>query len=126
MYSLMIPTMPRPLRRWGLILIACLSSVLALPTTRPYKVAAQSSGSCSLPNFKDATRFQTGRNPRAVAVADFNGDGRLDVAVANAGSNNGASDGSILILLGDAGSLFKQGVSVNAGLNPRAVVARSE
>ena len=29
-----------------------------------------------------------GTEPRALAVADFNGDGKLDIAVANYGSNN--------------------------------------
>jgi hypothetical protein len=32
--------------------------------------------------------FPAGRNPESVAVGDFNGDGKPDLAIANQGSNN--------------------------------------
>ena len=44
--------------------------------------------------------FRTGAIPHSLAVADFNGDGRLDLAVANVGSNN------VTVLLGNADSRF--------------------
>ena len=34
-----------------------------------------------------AVSYATGNSPQAVAVADFNGDGKLDLATANYGSN---------------------------------------
>jgi hypothetical protein len=45
-------------------------------------------------NFTLASSPATGTSPLSVAVGDFNGDGRLDLAVANSGSN------TISILLG--------------------------
>src|SRR5260370_1254765 len=49
--------------------------------------------------FQAASNFAAGISPYAVAVADFNGDGRLDLATANANSDNvsvflGNGDGS--------------------------------
>jgi hypothetical protein len=41
----------------------------------------------SRPDFAPAVDFATGTNPFSVAVGDFAGDGRLDLAVANASSN---------------------------------------
>src|SRR5207245_9985782 len=43
--------------------------------------------------FQPARNFDTNNYGRSVAVGDFNGDGRLDLAVANASSN----DGSVMI-----------------------------
>ena len=44
-----------------------------------------------------------GRTPRAVVAADFNGDGHLDLAVAN-------QDGFVSILLGDGHGNFQNAV----------------
>ncbi len=56
---------------------------------------------CLTPGFIAAQAFDVGTNPQSVAVGDFNGAGRLDLAVANheLGSNNvsvllGNGDGS--------------------------------
>lgn len=46
-------------------------------------------------SFQVPRNFATGTDPTAIAVGDFNGDGKLDVAVANRASN------SISILLGN-------------------------
>jgi hypothetical protein len=50
--------------------------------------------------FSAATNYSTGSGPSAVAVADFNGDGKNDLAVANYGSNN------ISVLLGNGNGSF--------------------
>jgi hypothetical protein len=55
-----------------------------------------------------------------VAVADYNGDRILDLAVANAGTNEGT--GSVVMLLGTGGGAFKGGPSVPAGANPFSIV----
>src|SRR5262245_51615412 len=47
-----------------------------------------------LPSFSPATSFPAGPNPRDVVTADFNNDGRLDLATANVDSN------SVSVLLG--------------------------
>src|SRR4051812_31412464 len=47
------------------------------------------------PSFSPATSFPVGPNPQAVVTADFNNDGRLDLATANPGAN------TVSVLLGD-------------------------
>src|SRR5689334_15657041 len=102
----------------GLTLLALLSAG-RVPATGALGAFA----SCDTPSFKAAPRFAAGTKPWALASADFNGDGINDVAVANRGANDGDTTGSVRILLGDAATLFKQGVTIDAGKNPRAIVA---
>lgn len=47
-----------------------------------------SSGSISSGSFATKIDFTTGSVPVAIAIADFDGDGKPDLAVANSGSNN--------------------------------------
>ena len=72
------------------------------------------------PSFASAQAFGTGSSPAAVATADFNGDGKLDVAVADESSNN-------LEILTNSGTAagtasFSSG-TVTTGSFPVAVVA---
>jgi len=39
-------------------------------------------------SFGSATNFAVGKEPDSVAIGDFNGDGKPDLATANVGSNN--------------------------------------
>ena len=58
-----------------------------------------------------------GTNPECVAVADLNGDGRLDVAVANAGSSN-----VTILLRNDSGGFSATAQSpLSVGANPEFV-----
>jgi hypothetical protein len=60
-----------------------------------------------------------GTSPTSIAAADFNGDGKRDLAVANGGSNN------VTILLGSgAGGFGAIGVPVPVGPLPTFVMAR--
>ena len=59
--------------------------------------------------------FGAGTNPSALAVGDFNGDGKLDLAVANEGSGN------VSILLGNGNGTFQAAVDYGAGSNPSSV-----
>jgi hypothetical protein len=59
--------------------------------------------------------FGAGTDPDSAAVGDFNGDGKLDLAVANEGSNN------VSILLGKSDGTFQAAVDYGAGSNPSSV-----
>lgn len=54
----------------------------------------------------------TGSNPSSVAVGDFNGDGKADLVVANAGSN------TVTVLLGNGDGTFAAPLSFGAGADP--------
>jgi hypothetical protein len=56
--------------------------------------------------FRAAVNYAAGNTPRSVAAADFNGDGHLDLAVANQGSNN------VSILLGNGDGTFAAPLSL--------------
>ena len=72
------------------------------------------------PSLNDGNGFSTGTNPVSVSVADLTGNGRLDLIVANMGSN----DVSILINepLGDSFTPPVQGPRLRAGVGPVAVL----
>jgi len=60
-------------------------------------------------NFALATELETGKRPVSVVTADFNGDGRRDVAVANAESGNpetGPALATVTIYLGNGDGTF--------------------
>jgi hypothetical protein len=68
-------------------------------------------------NFGTATSFSVGgSHPIAVAVGDFNGDGKQDLAVPNFGSSN------VSILLGDGAGGFGSATNFSVGLSPFGVV----
>jgi FG-GAP-like repeat/Abnormal spindle-like microcephaly-assoc'd, ASPM-SPD-2-Hydin/FG-GAP repeat len=82
------------------------SNVVFFETTR-----ATSSVSLSI-----TSELATGSSPLSVATGDFNGDGKLDLAVANSGSGNNVS-----ILLGNGDGTFKPAVDYGAGSGPYSV-----
>ncbi|RPJ56695.1 MAG: VCBS repeat-containing protein, partial [Acidobacteria bacterium] len=57
----------------------------------------------------------TGSEPRALALADFNRDGRLDLVVANTGAD------TISVLLGNGDGTFHPKTDFVAGKAPHAV-----
>src|SRR5439155_109476 len=65
--------------------------------------------------------FTAGNDPRSVAVGDFNGDGRPDLAVANAADVARNLPGSVSVLLGNGDGTFQAALTVTAGNNPRSV-----
>jgi uncharacterized repeat protein (TIGR01451 family) len=64
------------------------------------------------PNFGAAANFAVGTSPDSVAIGDFNGDGRSDLAVANDLSNN------VSILLGTGTGTFGAATNFAAGTDP--------
>lgn len=71
------------------IMMACLLSTLVCSTARP------------APAFRPPSDFDVGNNPYTPVVADFDGDGRADIAVANFYA------GSVSVLLGNGDGTFQ-------------------
>jgi hypothetical protein len=64
-----------------------------------------------------------GDNPNSVAVADFDGDGILDLAVAEAHSSSSTEPGTIDLLIGKGDGTFAPPVTFAVGPNSVTVVA---
>jgi hypothetical protein len=67
--------------------------------------------------FQAPRTYGVGQAPVGIAVADFNGDGRLDLAVANQLTNN------VSVLLGNGDGTFRPPVNYPAGSLAREVAA---
>jgi len=65
--------------------------------------------------FQAANNIAAGKNPVSVALGDFNGDGRLDLVVANHGNN------TVSVLLGNGDGTFQGPVGYTTGNGPRFV-----
>ena len=64
-------------------------------------------------NFGAPAIYPAGSAPQGIVVADFNGDGKLDIATANTGSGNAS------ILLGNGDGTFQAAQNFDAGMiNP--------
>lgn len=97
------------LRRRVPFLLVCLLALLVLPAAVSRPAGARASAACEAPQFKvvrEYIRFPAGNQPQGMTAADFNGDGLLDVAVADRESSD--TGGSVSVLLGDAASVFKR------------------
>ena len=66
-------------------------------------------------NFGAPTTYPTGSNAHGAALADVNGDGRTDLAVANAGNS------TVSILLGNGNGGFASATSLSTGATPKSV-----
>ncbi len=64
--------------------------------------------------FQTPRSYLTGTNPQGLAIGDLNGDGKLDLVVANGTS-------SISVLLGNGDGTFRPHVTYNPGFSPRAL-----
>jgi len=67
--------------------------------------------------FQTAVNYSSGAdNPMAVAVADVNGDGKLDILVSNLGTGSqGLLNGAVGVLLGNGDGTFQPAVIYDAG-----------
>lgn len=93
-------SLPKPL----LFLVSC----LVLLSKTPLAVAQL--------QFFGPTSYQVGTSPVAVAVGDFNGDGKRDLAVVN------SSSADVSVLLGNGDGTFQSAINYGAGsLHPNFV-----
>ncbi|MBW2184750.1 MAG: VCBS repeat-containing protein, partial [Deltaproteobacteria bacterium] len=67
--------------------------------------------------FDQKVDYQVGSIPSSVAVADFNNDQKVDLAVTN------SYDDSVSILLGNDDGTFQAAINCNTGMAPEEVVA---
>jgi len=67
--------------------------------------------------FQPAVQYAVGLNPDGIVAGDFTGDGRLDLAVTNVGSND------VSILLGNGDGTFQPPVTYAVGGTPSAILA---
>ena len=65
--------------------------------------------------FGAATAYPVGRDPRVLAVGDFNTDGRQDIVVTNFGDNN------VAVLVNNGDGTLKAPVNYAVGVGPQAV-----
>jgi hypothetical protein len=93
----------------GLTLLLLL--VMAAFIGHPVNVAAQ----CSVPSFDLAQTFGVGNGPTAIASADLNADGHVDLVTANTNSN------SLSILLGNGAGGFGAATTIPVGTAPTSV-----
>lgn len=68
-------------------------------------------------SFNDAATLAVGSTPYAISTSDFNGDGHLDLATVNRGSN------SVSVLDGDGVGGFAPARTVAVGTQPEGLVA---
>jgi FG-GAP-like repeat len=71
----------------------------------------------TVPSFLPASPVHAGTTPVAVAVADFNGDGKLDMATADGAGSR------VSLFLGDGSGNFAAPVSFPTGVGPSSLAA---
>jgi hypothetical protein len=78
-------------------------------------------GDRCLPSFSPATSFPVGSNPQAIATADFNNDGKLDLATSN--YDDATGDGTVSVLLGNGDGSFRPARTSATGAYPFSLTA---
>src|SRR6516162_2852724 len=82
------------------------------PRLSGYRPKVESLEDRTVLSFFTSPSFAVGTAPHGEAVADFNGDGKLDVAVVNEGSN------TVSILLGNGDGTFRPKTDFATGAQP--------
>jgi len=88
---------------------------LTTNATANFKAAQSIPSQCNTASFAPASTFVAGTKPESVAVGDFNGDGKLDLAAANVDSAN------ISIFLGTGTGSFSGATNFSVGTSPFSV-----
>ena len=75
-------------------------------------------------DFKTGTSYAVGSNPNTTLAADFNGDGKSDLAVMNFGQGTPTgARGNVSVLLNSGDGTLRQAVNYSAGESPGAATA---
>ena len=73
--------------------------------------------------FKSAQSYAVGTAPEMVAVADFNNDGKPDIAVVDFGNPDVGDNGGVSILIGNGDGTFQPATKLTVGKNPTRIAA---
>ncbi len=85
--------------------------------TRPFVFDYRVAAGVGPAKFVQTSSPAAGMSPFSVVTGDFNGDGKLDLATANNGSNN------VSILLNSGTGTYALGSSPAVGINPQSITA---
>src|SRR5207244_7294302 len=72
--------------------------------------------------FQPHVDYKAGQVPHSLVIADFNGDGKLDLAVTNNNANN-QDPKTVSVLLGNGNGTFQSPVAYGVGDSPSGIVA---
>jgi len=73
--------------------------------------------------FKPAQSYAVGTAPETVTSADFNNDGKPDIAVVHFGNPDVGDNGGVSILIGNGDGTFQPAMNLIAGKNPTRIAA---
>ena len=100
---------------------ACALAVAIVATVAPPAVPPGSATCDPQALFGPPVTYTTGPNPLYIVSRDFDGDGKLDLAVTNSDFQNGGTNNSVAILEGLGGTSYAAPVQYPVQLNPHMI-----